>query len=106
MNLLTLPEKNSNHSLSTQKELVLDGIHPEADNITGPVKKTGYPGSGIGPYKSGDNISLEIVFSEPVLQKDEDTARLNIEGPYTKTTNFTNFFCCVSATNLAFGRVL
>ena len=92
VNLLTLPEKNSNHSLSTQKELVLDGIRPEAESITGPVKKTGYPGSGIGPYKSGDNISLVISFSEPVLQKDGDTARLNIEGPYSATTNFTNGF--------------
>ncbi|MEK9981030.1 MAG: LamG-like jellyroll fold domain-containing protein [Deltaproteobacteria bacterium] len=92
VNLLTLPEKNSNHSLSTQKELVLDGIHPEAESITGPVKKIGYPGSGIGPYKSGDNISLVISFSEPVLQKDGDTARLNIEGPYSATTNFTNGF--------------
>ena len=72
--------------------MVLDGIFPEAESITGPVKKTGYPGSGIGPYKSGDNISLEISFSEPVLQKDGDIARLDIEGPYTKTTNFSNGF--------------
>ena len=67
----------------------LDTIRPILDNLSGLATKNGFPGTGPGPYKSGDNLSLSLSFSEPVFPSVPQVGTLVFSGVYSSSDNFT-----------------
>ena len=65
--VLTLASPGASNSLGHNKALVIDTTAPTV-TISGLSTKSGYPAAGPGPYKSGENLSLNLTFSETVAQ--------------------------------------
>ena len=75
--------------VSVHDNTTLDTIRPILDNLSGLATKNGFPGTGPGPYKSGDNLSLSLSFSEPVFPSVPQVGTLVFSGVYSSSDNFT-----------------
>jgi len=72
-------------SPSSTDTIELDTIRPTLA-ISGLSTKTGYPGTGPGPYKSGDNLSMTLTFSE--LVQNNGTPHLLFSGTFSGNSTF------------------
>ena len=72
-------------SPSTTDTIELDTIRPTLA-ISGLSTKAGYPGTGPGPYKSGDNLSMTLTFSEVV--QNNGTPYLLFSGTFSGNSTF------------------
>jgi len=70
--ILTLPNPGSPGSLGDNKNIVIDGIQPTVTNVTSSTAD--------GIYGIGSNISIQVVFSEPVNVSGSPTLTLNSGG--------------------------
>jgi len=77
--VLLLPPPGEENSLSHNKSLTIDTVAPSV-TITGLSTIPGYPGTGPGPFKSGDNLSLSLTFSEKVQRIFPYTTQFRFNG--------------------------
>ena len=75
--------------VSVHDNTTLDTIAPTLDNISGLEKKAGFAGDMPGPYKEGDNLSLDLSFSEPVMADPPLTPKLKLSGIYSEDLEIT-----------------
>ena len=75
--------------VSVHDNTTLDTIAPTLDNISGLEKKAGFSGDISGPYKEGDNLSLDLSFSEPVMADPPLTSKLKLSGIYSEDLEIT-----------------
>ncbi|MFB2662928.1 Ig-like domain-containing protein, partial [Shewanella mangrovisoli] len=79
--ILTLPSPGTANSLGANKNIVIDGIAPTISSVTASTAN--------GTYKVGDNISIQVNFSEVVNVT--GTPQLTLEtGTTDRTINYTS----------------
>ncbi|MDP6384337.1 MAG: hypothetical protein QF385_14035, partial [SAR324 cluster bacterium] len=83
-------DKANNVSVvSVHDNTTLDTIVPTLDIISGFDKKAGFAEDMPGPYKKGDNLSLDFSFSEPVMADPPLTPKLKLSGIYSEDLEIT-----------------
>jgi len=67
--VLSLPTPGSTNSLGTNKDIVIDAIHPTVTSVTSSTAD--------GTYKLGDQIDISVNFNENIIVSGDPQLRLN-----------------------------